>query len=301
MTSLPYIFLNHETGRTHEAVRMAQELESRGFPGVFSSGTPGDNMALSLLLLERTRTLAIGTGIAGIYHRHAHTMATAACMFEELHPGRFTLGLGVTHAPWLREMGLPYGKPLSDMRRYVQEIRSILNGQPGPPVLVAALRTRMTALAGEVGDGVIWANAALSHTGYSMSALPQRRPPGFIVANSAPVCVHEDRDVAAAAIRRYLLFYMKLEHYRNYWIEAGYRQEVEAAEEAINRNDDAAAMAAMSERFVADVGLSGTVDDIRQGMARWADAGISHLILDPVSVATTNLLDATGEVLALAE
>ena len=96
---MPYIFLNHAPGRTGDAIELATGLEARGFAGVFSSGTPGDNLALSLLLLERTRSMVVGTGIAGIYHRHAHTMATAAGMIEEVHPGRCMLGLGVTHAP----------------------------------------------------------------------------------------------------------------------------------------------------------------------------------------------------------
>ena len=297
MTSKPFLFLNHEPGRTAAVVDLVQEIERRGFPGIYSSGTPGDNIALSLLLLERTSDIIVGTGIAGIYARHAHTMATGAALIEELYPGRFVLGLGVTHVPWLEEMGVTFGKPLSDMRRYVQSIRGAAAEGQCPPILVAALRRRMTALAAEVGDGIMWANAALSHLPVSIQSLGDDLPSGFILSNSAPVCVHADRDAALAAIRRYLLFYMKLEHYQNYWIEAGYEADVVRARASIDHGSDQEVMEGISEELAHDVGIFGTPDEVRAGVDRWYSAGIAHLVLDPVSANSHDALVATKEVL----
>lgn len=297
MISKPYLFLNHEPGRTDEVISLVQEIEQRGFPGIFSSGTPGDNIALSLLLLERTSSIIIGTGIAGIYARHAHTMATGAELLEELYPGRFMLGLGVTHVPWLEDMGVTFGKPLSDMRRYIQSIRGATASGACPPILVGALRRRMTALAAEVGDGVIWANAALSHLPVSMQALGGDLPAGFILSNSAPVCVHNDRGAALDAIRRYLLFYMKLKHYQNYWIEAGYELDVERARAAAAHGNDQDVMACITEDLANAVGIFGTSPEVRAGVERWQHAGITHLILDPVSATTDDALAATREVM----
>lgn len=295
MTNKPYFFLNDEPGRLADVVSTVQEIEARGFPGVFSE-SPGDNIALSLALLDRTERITVGTGIAGIYLRHSHTMATGASLIEELHPGRFLLGLGVSHVPFHEEMGVTFGKPLGDMRYYVQSIRDVVGDGPQPVVIVAALRRKMSALAGEIGDGVMWANAALSHMPVSLDQLPDGRRSRLLLSNSAPACVNQDHDAALAAIRRYLLFYMKLPAYQNYFIEAGYRGDVEAARVVID--DDEAVMASISEELAADVGVFGTPTEVRARADDWAIAGISHLVLDTVSATTTDRLQAIREVMA---
>ena len=115
MVQKPYLFANDLTGRRADVVALTKEAEARGFPGVFSE-SPGDNLALSLAVLDRTERIVVGTGIAGIYLRHPHTMATGASLVEELHPGRFLLGLGISHVPFHEEMGVRFGRPLEDMR-----------------------------------------------------------------------------------------------------------------------------------------------------------------------------------------
>lgn len=295
MVEKPYLFASDRPGRRKDVIALAQEAEARGFPGLFSE-SPGDNLALSLAVLDRTERIAVGTGIAGIYLRHPHTMATGASLIEELHPGRFLLGLGISHVPFHEEMGVRYGKPLEDMRRYVQNIRSVIEGAPCPSIMVAALRKRMSALAGEIGDGVMWANAALSHLPFSLAQIPPERRSSMILSNSAPACVSEDRGAALAAIRRYLLFYLKLPNYQNYFVEAGYEGEVEAARSAIGRGDDESLMAAIPERMASDVALFGTKAEVLEKAEAWAAAGITHLVLDSTST-TGDRLKAAYEVI----
>jgi len=282
MFEKPYLFANDHPGRRAVVVALAQEAEARGFPGVFSE-SPGDNLAISLAVLERTERITVGTGIAGIYLRHPHTMATAASLIEELHPERFLLGLGTSHVPFHEEMGIRYGRPLDDIRRYVQNVRSVTAGAPCPPIVVAALRKRMSALAGEIGDGVMWANAALSHLPFSLAQIPPERRSSLILSNSAPACVSEDRGAALAAIRRYLLFYLKLPNYQNYFVEAGYEEEVAAARSAIDNGDDEGVMAAIPEMMASDVALVGTKAQVVEKAEAWAAAGITHLVLDCTS------------------
>jgi probable F420-dependent oxidoreductase len=295
MVQKPYLFANDHPGRRAGVVALAREAEARGFPGVFSE-SPGDNLALSLAVLERTERIVVGTGIAGIYLRHPHTMATGASLLEELHPGRFLLGLGASHAPFHEEMGIRYGRPLDDMRRYVRNIRTTTEGVPCPPIVVAALRRRMSALAGEIGDGVMWANAALSHLPYSLAQIPPARRTSLILSNSAPACVSDDRRAALAAVRRYLMFYLKLPNYQNYFVEAGYEEEVAAARSAIDDGDDGAVMAAIPERMASDVALFGTKAEVLERAEAWEAAGITHLVLDCTS-ASGDRLGAAHEVM----
>jgi alkanesulfonate monooxygenase SsuD/methylene tetrahydromethanopterin reductase-like flavin-dependent oxidoreductase (luciferase family) len=283
MVQKPYLFANDHPGRRADVIALAREAEARGFPGVFSE-SPGDNLALSLALLDRTERIMVGTGIAGIYLRHPHTMATGASLVEELHPGRLLLGLGISHVTFHEEMGVRhYGSPLEDMRRYVHDVRSAAEGAPCPPIVVAALRKRMSALAGEIGDGVMWANGALSHLSFSLAQIPPARRSSIILSNSAPACVSEERGAALAAVRRYLMFYLKLPNYQNYFVEAGYEQEVAAARSAVDRGDDDGVMAAITEGMARDVALFGTKAEVLEGAEAWEASGITHLVLDCTS------------------
>jgi len=146
--------------------------------------------------------------------------------------------------------------------------------------VVAALRKRMSALAGVIGDGVMWANAALSHLPFSLSRIPPARRTSLILSNSAPACVSDDRGAALAAVRRYLVFCLKLPNYQNYFVEAGYEEEVAAARSAIERGDDWAVMAAIPEGMASDVALFGSRAEVLERAEAWEEAGITHLVLD---------------------
>ena len=53
--------------------------------------------------------------------------------------GRFHFGVGVSHAPMNRRLGLQTGKPLSDMRDFVEGVRGTPRVGDLPPIVVAAL------------------------------------------------------------------------------------------------------------------------------------------------------------------
>ncbi|HEY6582567.1 MAG TPA: hypothetical protein VIZ60_15750 [Rubrobacter sp.] len=63
MVQKPYLFANDLTGRRADVVALAKEAEARGFPGVFSE-SPGDNLALSLAVLDRTERIVVGRSVA---------------------------------------------------------------------------------------------------------------------------------------------------------------------------------------------------------------------------------------------
>jgi alkanesulfonate monooxygenase SsuD/methylene tetrahydromethanopterin reductase-like flavin-dependent oxidoreductase (luciferase family) len=116
------------------------------------------------------------------------------------------------------------------------------------------------------------------------------------LSNSAPACVSEDRGAALLAIKRYLLFYLKLPNYQNYFVEAGYEEEMIAARSAIANGDDESLMAAIPERMASDVALFGTKTEVLEKAEAWAAAGITHLVLDCTST-TGDRLKAAYEVI----
>jgi alkanesulfonate monooxygenase SsuD/methylene tetrahydromethanopterin reductase-like flavin-dependent oxidoreductase (luciferase family) len=91
--------------------------------------------------------------------------------------------------------------------------------------------------------------------------------------------------------------YVKLPNYQNYWVEAGYEDEMGAARAAIARGDDAGVLAAMSDRWLADVTLFGSAAQVRDGVEAWRAAGVRTVIVVPSSTRGGQMV-AFEEVLA---
>ena len=163
MTGKPAVSLVAVAGRRQATLDLAQRLEREGFTGMYCP-SPGDGLALCEALALTTREIPIGTSIAHIYTRHALEWAQTAAVIHELSRGRFRFGVGVSHGPAHDRLGLQPGKPLDDMRRFVAEVKGYAP-QVGaiPPLTLATLRKKMVALAGEIAEGAVWANAARSH------------------------------------------------------------------------------------------------------------------------------------------
>jgi alkanesulfonate monooxygenase SsuD/methylene tetrahydromethanopterin reductase-like flavin-dependent oxidoreductase (luciferase family) len=181
-------------------------------------------------------------------------------------------------------MGVTPGKPLGDTRSFIEKYRAHDKLGELPPIIVATLRKKMIQLAGELGQGLIFANASLRHTPDSLSVLPDaQRAGGFFIGNMVPTCITEDIAAARAVHRRTLQGYANLPNYRNYWKEAGYEEEMTAIEAAIaaGRQDEIPKL--LHDRWVDDVTLSGTATRVRDGVAAWRAAGVSTPILVPSS------------------
>jgi hypothetical protein len=84
--------------------------------------------------------------------------------------------------------------------------------------------------------------------------------------------------------------YLGLPNYRNYWREAGYVEEMDAVEKALSRGEQAALPGLMSDRWLADVTLAGSVDEVREGLAAWYEVGLTTPILVPSSAAGNQLV-----------
>ena len=295
---LPAISLVAVPGRRRRTIEIAQEIERRGFAGIYSPSMFG-NMSFCEALAWNTTTLCFGTAIAPIYQRTVSDFAQSAAMMHEVSGGRFRLGIGVAHAPSHVRMGVTPGKPLGDIRGFVERFRAQDGVGPLPPIIVAALRQKMVALAGEIAQGVVFANASLSHMAASLAALPAaaRNDPGFFIGNMIPTCISDDIEAAKAVNRRTLTSYGLLPNYRNYWKEAGYQQEMEAIESAIaeGRKDDVGRY--FSDRWLADNTLFGPAAKVREGVQAWHDAGVRDLIIVPSSAAG-NQIKALEEVFA---
>jgi hypothetical protein len=98
-----------------------------------------------------------------------------------------------------------------------------------------------------------------------------------------PTCISDDREAAAAVMRRTLTGYVMLPNYRNYWIDAGYEEEMRAIEAAQKAGDTAKIPSLMSDKWLSDVTLYGSASDVRAGVEAWYAAGVRTPILVPSS------------------
>jgi Luciferase-like monooxygenase len=282
LTDKPAVALATLPGRRNTTIELAKEIESRGFSGIYCASII-DNMGLCLSLAHETTTIEFGTAIARIYTRHAFDMAASAAHIHEISGGRFRMGIGVSHGSMNAQLGIQAGKPLVDTRRYVEQMRAA-EQQVGelPPFVLATLRKKMVALSGEISEGAVWANAACSHMESSLSVIPDR-PDNFFVGNMLPTCIDDDKDAAAQVMKRNLTMYLGLPNYRNYWKEAGYIQEMEAVEQALDAGEQDALPGLMSDRWLNDCTLHGSASEVSEGVERWYAASVNTPILVPLS------------------
>ncbi len=296
--SLPAISLVAVPGRRRLTIDLAREIERRGFAGIFSPSMFG-NMSLCEALAWNTEQMPFGTAIAPIYARTVGDFAQSAAFMHEISGGRFRLGIGVAHGPSHVRMGVTPGKPLGDTRSFVERFRAQEGLGALPPIIIAALRKKMVALAGEISEGVVFANASLSHMADSLSALPsaKRNDPDFFIGNMLPTCISDDVEAAKAVNRRSLTHYAFLPNYRNYWKEAGYVEEMTAIEQAIaeGRRDDVTKY--FSDKWLADNTLFGSASRVREGVEAWQAAGVRTPVIVPSSAAG-NQLKALEEIFA---
>jgi|TARA_B100001250_G_C19759826_1_gene771905 alkanesulfonate monooxygenase SsuD/methylene tetrahydromethanopterin reductase-like flavin-dependent oxidoreductase (luciferase family) len=286
MAQLPAVSLAAVPGRRAKMIEVAQELEKKGFPGIYGPSL-GDSLSLCNAIALSTKTIEIGTSITPIYTRNVVDFAQTAGFLHEISEGRFRFGVGVSHAPAMNRMGITQGKPLADMRQFVEDIKAVPRVGDMPPIVLATLRKKMIQLAEEIGDGMVFANGARSHMTDSLSVLKSESRTGdnFFIGNMIPTCISDDKEAAAAVNRKTLTSYAFLPNYRNYWKEAGYEQEMTDIEDAIEKKDLDRVPECLSDRWLADTTLFGSASEVREGIEAWFESGIKTPIIVPSSAA----------------
>ena len=296
---LPAVALAAVPKRRLACLELAKNIERRGFSGIYCASV-GDGLGLCLAMAGETHEIPFGTAISNIYTRMASDYASTTALIHELSDGRFRFGIGVSHEPMLRRMGIEGGRPLSEMRSFVEAWRATQKTGEQPPLVLAAMRKKMVALAGEIAEGVVFANGALSHMADSLTALsgPACKREDFFVGCMIPTCISEDRDAAAAVHRRTLSFYVTLPNYRNYRKEAGYVEEMEAIEKALLEGKQDRVPSLMTDAWLSDCTLYGSRHEVRETLEAWFEAGVSTPIIVPSSV-EGNQMTAFEEIFAL--
>lgn len=284
MTQLPAMSIAAIPGRRQKTIEAAQEAERRGIPGLFGPSL-GDSLTLCAAIAMATERVQIGTSITPIYTRNVTDFAGTAAFLHEISNGRFRFGVGVSHAPAMDRLGIVPGKPLADMRKFVEDLRAVPRVGDLPPIVLATLRDKMIQLSEEIAEGMVFANGARSHMGHSLSNISDSAKSGdFFIGNMIPTCISDDRQAAMSVNRKTLTSYAFLPNYRNYWKQAGFEEEMNGVEKALEEGDLDRVPECLSDRWLAETTLFGSPSDVREGIEAWFDAGIKMPIIVPSAV-----------------
>jgi probable F420-dependent oxidoreductase len=204
----------------------AAELEELGYGAVwFGEALGREALTKAGLLLARTKSIVIATGIANIYARDPVTMAAGQKTLFEAYPNRFLLGLGVSHIPLVEKVrGHRYDKPVPTMRAYLDAMdQAPYQSVPPPskpPRVLAALGPLMLKLSAERADGAHPYNSTPEHTRQARALLG---PDPYLCPEQA-VVLETDPAKARAIARKFLAIYLGLPNYTNNWLRLGFQE-----------------------------------------------------------------------------
>jgi len=195
---------------------LVPEIEAMGWGCVWvPEAVNRDAMVNSALLLSASTTLNIGTGIASIWGRDPMTTAASLKSLSEAWPGRFVLGLGVSHQPMVDHIrGQDYTKPFTKMRDYLAAMDAALYMSPAPEtthVVLAALGPKMLALSATAADGAHPYFVPVEHTVVAREHLG----PDALLAPEQAVVLSTDADEARRVARGHMATYLNLPNYTN--------------------------------------------------------------------------------------
>jgi probable F420-dependent oxidoreductase len=194
-----------------------RELEGLGVAALWIPESLGSKeiFAHAGLLLGATDRLIVASGIANMWARDATAMANGNRALAEAYPGRFLLGIGVSHAPVVKMRGASYDKPVESMARYLEAMdKAPFTGaaSPEPPGRVlAALGPRMLRLSAERSLGAHPYFVPVEHTSFARKELGV----GPLLAVEQAAVISTDPAVARATARKHMKRYLALDNYAN--------------------------------------------------------------------------------------
>jgi len=301
-----------------EAVELARRAEDAGFHNLFmvESVLANDGVTTVAMMAARTSRVLIGTNIANVYLRHPVMLGAAAVAIDEVAPERLVLGLGPNNQTMITQAGFTWRDPREALQTTTATLRAVFAGEgvsglrhPRParhviPIHWAGMALETCAAAGIHADGLmLYINTparyrraverfrrAATEVGRDAARLP--------VSLLIPTFIHDDLPTARQAAREFLVHYARWPHYAKTWAASGYEDAMERVAKAYPAGDLATAMAALSDALLDDTVLLGSPARIREGIERFAQAGVEWITMGPQAVATDSLAQQAERMIA---
>ncbi len=282
-----------------DVVEEIKQFEAQGFPFVSIPNIFGVDAITAIALAGReTKRIEMATGVVPTPPRHPHALAQQALTAQSVAGGRFVLGIGLSHKIVIENMfGLSYAEPAKQMREYLQVLMPLLEGKPASfqgdlyrvnaglqvagakpvSVLVAALGPKMLKLTGELAHGTTtWMTGLKTLANHIVPTITKaaaaagRKAPRILAA--IPIALTNDIEASRAACNQVFAIYPTLPSYK----------------------------AMLDREGVAEpsgVALLGNESELRAGLARFRDAGITDFAASPFP-GGSGVIERTREFLA---
>jgi 5,10-methylenetetrahydromethanopterin reductase len=223
-----------------------------------------------------TRQIEMIATVVPIFAHHPIGLAQMVGATAWAADGRFALGIGVGHKPWIEaQLGIPFTQPVARLREYLSVLRPLVDGDevafngdfysvhaqlsdtgyPRVSVLVAALGPQMLRAAAELSDGTILAHASAGLVAdYVLptwrAGAPHGREPRILL--NVAVALTNDREATRATFNERASYMATLPSY-------------------------AAMLERSGAQTPADVALIGDEAELARGLRALEEAGVTDL------------------------
>ena len=297
-----------------ENIELATLAERRGWGGFWVAETAGaDAVATASAVATRLQSGRVGTAIIPMQTRDPLLLAMAASTIDQVAPGGFILGLGTSTKLIIEDWhATPWGaSPLELTRECVGLARRFLAGErittetgrwryrraqlaarpsTPTPIYLAALNDRMLELAGEIADGVILNFVTVADVDHAKRLVARgaeragRDLDGFEFTVFFRATVTDDYEEVRERYQRELFTYVMAPVYQKMFAREGFGDACREIEGLWRAGERERALDSVPPTLIRERALIGTVDDIRERLAAYAEAGTDSTLVFPVAV-----------------
>ena len=271
-----------------------RRAEAAGYDDLWTGETNGaDGFTPLAVAAAVTSTIRLGTGVVNPYTRGPSILAQHAAALQDASGGRFVLGLGSSSDVIVeRWNGVPFVKPLTRVREAVRELRPVLAGERGRggfkletppatrvPIVVAALRGKMLALAAAEGDGAFsnW----LPLSGVRQVADAFGAPEKELVCRF--FCIPQPAEEAMGLAKWMFAAYGTVGVYAEFFRWLGWGERIDPMVEAWRGGERERALELVPEELVREIFLFGRPEEMAERARAFAEQGITTLVLTPIA------------------
>jgi probable F420-dependent oxidoreductase len=248
-----------ESGERTEA---AAELDDLGYAAAWvPAGNDQGQLEAFREMLDASSRLVLATGILSIWTTVPGTVAAGHAALVQKHPGRFVLGLGVSHPHLVERLGEQWERPLEKMATYLDGLDHASPPVPADERVLAALGPRMLELARDRTGGAHPYLVSPEHTRRAREVLG----PGPLLAPEQKVILDRDADRARSLARERVAMYLGAPNYRRNLVRLGF------GPDDLDHGG--------SDRLVDTLVAWGDVDAVAARVKAHRDAGADHVCL----------------------
>ena len=302
-------------GRMADTVEIAAAADAAGLDAAWTSEFNDRSAIVALAAMaQNTKTCRVGSAIAYAVGRSPLILANEARGIDELSGGRLVLGLGTgTKGMQIGWHGIKDPEsPAVRLEELIPLLRRIWRLHEGPvkhegrfysinltataevlppvreqlPIYTAGVNRRMIETAGRVSDGLVCHPTFSSRYVHEVvrpaiaagSERTERDPASVEIVGMLLCSVHEDEEAARRELAAQLAFYSAPRAYGPMLEASGFGAEAERIRNAFADGDREAMIAAVSDEMLDAIGVAGTPDQVRAGIAR-REPDFDHLSL----------------------